>query len=67
MTMKLKDIYDLLDAYSKIELRSFWGVDEVIAEYEDKGSIEVKYADTEVVEISQRGDTYLVLYLNRTK
>ena len=65
--MKLKQIWDLLDSTSKIELRSCYEDKKVLYVCDTKRNIDPKYADTDVVEISQSGDLYLVLYLNRVE
>lgn len=64
--MKVKELYDLLDSTSKIELRSYWEDKGLIEEYNSKYDISDKYLHVDVMEISQRGDLYIVIYLNRT-
>ena len=65
--MKLKQIWELLDDKSRIELRSCYEDKKLLKEYNSKEDIEGKYLHTDVVEISQSGDLYLVLYLNRVE
>ena len=65
--MKLQDIYPILNETDEIEIRSCWENKKLFASYENKNDISIKYADCDVVEISQRGDKYIVIYLDRVE
>lgn len=65
--MKLKELYDLLDSTSKIELRSCYGDKKLLYVCDTKRNLDPKYADTDVVEISQSGDLFIVLFLDSSE
>ena len=65
--MKLQDIHPILNETDEIEIRSCWENKKLFATYKNKNEISIKYGDCDVVEISQRCDKYIVIYINRVE